>query len=122
MILSAPRRKSGRKNHDTHPHNRRVDNRPADLHNSLHIGKEVVMQSKRMSLAETITSTVVGLIVSFASNTFIFWALGVKIALTQNLTMVAFFTFVSLVRGYCIRRLFNSIRESEDEHATECGI
>ena len=80
------------------------------------------MQSKRMSLAETITSTVVGLIVSFASNTFIFWALGVKIALTQNLTMVAFFTFVSLVRGYCIRRLFNSIRESEDEHATERGI
>lgn len=80
------------------------------------------MQSKRMSAAETITSTVIGLIVSFASNTFIFYVLGISVPLRQNIIMIAFFTLVSVVRGYCVRRLFNSFKEEADEHATERGI
>lgn len=68
-----------------------------------------MQQSKRMSLAETVTSTCIGLVVSLASNCFIFWFMHIPISVGQNVSMTAFFTVISIVRGYFVRRLFNRL-------------
>lgn len=70
---------------------------------------EILMQTKRMSLVETVTSTCIGLVVSLISNLIIFHLMKVPLSMHQNVMMTLFFTFVSIVRGYLVRRLFNRI-------------
>lgn len=68
------------------------------------------MQTKRWSIIETITSTVVGFIISYLLNMLIVpWLFDVHPSAGQNITMVAIFTIASLIRGYGLRRLFNRI-------------
>ncbi len=81
------------------------------------------MQSKRMSLAETITSTCIGLVVSLISNIVIFHVMHKAMTLGENIEMTFYFTVISIVRGYFVRRLFNHLHMKQtDEHATERGI
>lgn len=82
------------------------------------------MQTKRMSLAETITSTAIGLVVSFFSNEFIFWYLHIPMSLGRNIGMTAFFTVISIARGYFVRRLFNKMHllEAAKKDKLELGI
>lgn len=72
-----------------------------------------MLQSKRMSLMETVTSTCIGLVVSIMSNCFIFWAMSIPITVKENLGMTAFFTVISIIRGYFVRRLFNRIHAKQ---------
>lgn len=69
------------------------------------------MQSRRWSLIEAGTNVVVGLGVSLVSQLVIFQLYGVEITLVQNLKMVFWFTLVSIVRSYVLRRIFNKIRK-----------
>lgn len=83
------------------------------------------MQTRRMSLFETVTNTVIGLVISYVSNHFIFATLGIAVTVHQNLIMVGFFTAISIVRGYVLRRMFNTIaakRTEIDEHAGVHGV
>lgn len=82
------------------------------------------MQSKKMSLAETVTSTCIGLVVSICSNCFIFWYMNIPVTMKENLGMTAFFTGVSIIRGYFVRRLFNKIHLNQTDKAdkVELGI
>lgn len=68
-------------------------------------------QSKRMSLAETCLSTVIGYAIAIASQYIIFPVFGIYIPLSAHMIMGGFFTIVSIIRGYLIRRLFNRIWE-----------
>jgi hypothetical protein len=65
------------------------------------------MQSKRQSLIEQGVSMLVGLGIAYLSQLFIFPVLGIQVSHGQNLILLAFFTVVSLIRGYYVRRFFN---------------
>lgn len=67
-------------------------------------------QSRKMSMLETVTSTCIGFVIAIASQYVIFPVFGIHVPLHEHLEMGVFFTVVSVVRGYLIRRLFNSIR------------
>ena len=65
-------------------------------------------QSKMDSFMEALMNVVVGLIVSTAANAFILPAvLGVELTLGANILIGLFFTIISIVRSYTLRRLFN---------------
>lgn len=68
------------------------------------------MQSKKMSLIETLSSVAIGYIISLASQMIIFPIFGINVSLTDNLLIGLFFTVVSIIRGYYVRRLFNWIK------------
>ena len=67
------------------------------------------MQSKLGSMLEAIANVVVGIIVSLISQLVIFGAYGIHISLVENMQMVGYFTLISLVRSYLLRRLFNRL-------------
>ena len=65
-----------------------------------------------MSMVETITNVAIGLIVSFLSQVVIFKLYDIHISLAQNLELTLYFTVVSILRSYALRRFFNSIRRT----------
>ena len=67
------------------------------------------MQSKKMSLIETIVSVLIGYVVSIISQLLLFPMFNIEVSLTDNLLIGLFFTVVSIARGYLVRRLFNWI-------------
>ena len=66
-----------------------------------------MQQTRLESLAETTINTVIGYVIALASQLVIFPAFGIAVSFTTNLWIGAWFTAVSLVRGYAIRRWFN---------------
>lgn len=64
-------------------------------------------QSRRGSLVEAIANVVVGYLVAVGSQIVIFPWFGVNIPLADNFAIGGFFTVVSLVRSYALRRAFN---------------
>lgn len=70
------------------------------------------MQTRLMSMVETITNVAIGLVVSFLSQVVIFKYYDIHISLAQNLELTLYFTVVSIVRSYALRRFFNSIRRT----------
>lgn len=64
-------------------------------------------QSKRWSLIETLSSTAIGFCVALCGQVFIMWWYGVKISFLHNVSITIFFTGLSIIRGYSVRRFFN---------------
>ena len=67
------------------------------------------MQTKKMSLIETLSSVAIGYVISLALQMIIFPIFGINVSLTDNLIIGLFFTAISIIRGYLVRRLFNWI-------------
>ncbi|HEY5688047.1 MAG TPA: hypothetical protein VIS27_07060 [Yeosuana sp.] len=65
------------------------------------------MQSKKSSLMEILLSTFIGLIVALASQLLIFPLYDINITFGENVQITIFMTFVSILRGYWVRRFFN---------------
>ena len=65
------------------------------------------MQTKKQSLIESLTNTFIGFAVSFASTFFIFPIMGMKTSVGSNFVITIYFTVISILRGYVIRRYFN---------------
>jgi len=65
------------------------------------------MQTKKQSLTEAITNTAVGFAISYASTFLIFPLLGIATNARANLIIVIYFTIISILRGYVVRRWFN---------------
>lgn len=66
------------------------------------------MQKKRHSLLEVCLGTAIGFVVAYVANIVIVPAvLHVRLDHTTNVVLTTFFTFVSIVRGYLVRRFFN---------------
>lgn len=65
------------------------------------------MQSRRGSIAEAITGTVVGLLVAFVMNVVLYRAYHVPISTAVTTWITMWMTLVSLIRGYLLRRMFN---------------
>ena len=64
-------------------------------------------QSRRQSLAETVTSVAIGYMVALASQLAIFPLFDIHVSLSDNLMIGAWFTAISIARGYAVRRFFN---------------
>ncbi len=64
-------------------------------------------QTKRGSAAETVANLVVGLAVSFACNAVVLPLCHIAETAEQNVELTLIFTVISIVRSYCMRRLFN---------------
>jgi hypothetical protein len=65
-------------------------------------------QSKKHSIIETIAQTVIGLVTSFVIQVVLYPLMGIPVTFNQNLVITAVFFVASLVRGYAVRRIFNS--------------
>lgn len=66
------------------------------------------MQSKKQSLIETLTSVFVGWLIGVILNLTILPLFNYNITVVDSLWVSLIFTVISVVRGYLIRRFFNS--------------
>lgn len=66
-------------------------------------------QSKKHSAIESATNILVGYLVALGSQIVIFPMFGIQATLRDNMLIGAFFTVVSLVRSYVLRRIFNMV-------------
>ena len=67
------------------------------------------MQSKRQSFYESLLNIFIGWLVSVISSAIILPLLGVDLPLEANLKASAFFTVISIIRTYAVRRYFNRL-------------
>lgn len=65
-------------------------------------------QSKMESFVETCINTVIGYFVAFVSQLIVFPMVGIDVPLSTNFEIGAWFTAISVARGYIIRRWFNA--------------
>lgn len=66
------------------------------------------MQTRIQSLIEAWANVAVGYLVALASQLAIFPLFEIHISLSSNLWIGAWFTLISLVRSYVLRRWFNA--------------
>jgi hypothetical protein len=64
------------------------------------------MQSKKRSLVESCSNVAIGFGVAFISQRIIFPFFDVHISLADNFLITIWFTFISIIRSYCLRRFF----------------
>ncbi len=67
-------------------------------------------QSRVMSAVESIANVAVGYGVALLSQLLIFPLFDIHVSLTTNLAIGAWFTVISLVRSYVLRRWFNGLK------------
>lgn len=66
------------------------------------------MQSKKESFIETLTSVFVGWLIGVILNMLVLPLFDYNITVIDSLWVSLIFTVVSVIRGYVIRRFFNS--------------
>lgn len=74
-------------------------------------------QSRMMSAVETATNIAVGFVISLISQVVIFHAYDVKLSLGDNVAITLWFTGISIIRSYALRRFFNSLHK-ENKNAS----
>ena len=67
-------------------------------------------QTKKKSLIESTVQTLIGLGTSILVQITIYPLMGIPVSFEQNLIITAVFFVVSIVRGYMVRRLFETVR------------
>lgn len=65
------------------------------------------MQTKKHSIIESITQTIIGLITSILVQITIYPMMGIPVTFSQNLIITVVFFVVSIIRGYLVRRYFS---------------
>ena len=65
------------------------------------------MQSKFQSFIESLTNILIGYFTALGSQLLIFPLFNINIAIQDNLLIGLYFTLISLVRSYVLRRYFN---------------
>lgn len=69
-----------------------------------------MMQTKFQSFIEACANVLVGYGVAILSQIAIFPLFGIYVPLSSNLAIGAWFTVISLVRSYVLRRWFNGLK------------
>jgi hypothetical protein len=67
-------------------------------------------QSRVMSAVESMANVAIGYGVALASQLLIFPLYGIHIELSTNIAIGLWFTAISIVRSYVVRRTFNRMR------------
>jgi len=65
------------------------------------------MQTKTHSLIESLTNVSIGYVVALLSQIVVFPMFGIYVPLSDNLLIGAWFTAISIIRSYVVRRYFN---------------
>lgn len=65
------------------------------------------MQTKTQSLIETLSGTAIGFGIALLAQIFIMRLYGIPSTLQQDVWITVFFTGISILRGYAVRRAFN---------------
>ena len=65
------------------------------------------MQTKLQSFMEANSNTFAGMLISYAASFLIYPALGMGGTATTYVVATTFFTLLSIVRNYLVRRFFN---------------
>ena len=65
------------------------------------------MQTKLQSLVESFTNILIGYVTAIISQILIFPLFDINIPLSDNLLIGLYFTLISLVRSYLVRRYYN---------------
>jgi len=68
------------------------------------------MQSRFQSAKESALNIAIGYAVAFLSQLLVFPIVGVKATYSQNFKIGFYFTIISFIRSYLIRRYFNAKR------------
>lgn len=68
-------------------------------------------QSRSVSFFETLTSTLLGFVLSVAVQRLLFPAMGHDFGYAENMVVASVFTAISILRGYTVRRVFNTLRD-----------
>jgi len=78
----------------------------------------ILVQSRRASFVEALINILIGYGTAFLANFLILPAYGMELTVSTNLQIGAWFTLVSFLRSYFIRRFFNYIhlRQYLQEH------
>ena len=76
--------------------------------------KEIKMQTKLQSAIESGVNILIGYLVALASQLIVFPQFGINIPLTDNLLIGFWFTVISLIRSYLVRRYFNKRHSNVD--------
>ena len=71
------------------------------------------MQSKTQSMIESFVIVGVGYGVALLSQFVIFPRFGISVTLSDNLWICGWFTVISLIRSYALRRIFNIVHHAE---------
>ena len=74
------------------------------------------MQTKMQSLIETVSSIAIGFVIALAAQSFIMWVEGIEADFMRDIRVTVFFTVISLIRSYYVRRLFNRIHNTRSNH------
>lgn len=67
-------------------------------------------QSRKMSMVETVSNVIIGYFVAVSSQIIIFPFFDIRTELKDNLIIGLWFTIISIIRGYVLRRFFNGLR------------
>lgn len=67
------------------------------------------MQSRLMSFIEALANVVVGFWLAVIAQLIVFPLFGLSVSFGQHLGLATLFTGVSLMRGYVLRRLFETL-------------
>jgi membrane protein implicated in regulation of membrane protease activity len=65
------------------------------------------VQTRAESIKESVTNIAIGYLVALLSQLIVFPLVGVHVDFTTNLEIGLYFTIISLVRSYLVRRWFN---------------
>ena len=65
------------------------------------------MQSKTQSAIEVVAGTTIGFIIAMIAQIYITWQYSISSTLAQDFGITVFFTGISIIRGYAVRRFFN---------------
>jgi len=66
------------------------------------------MQTKRESLVESSVNIALGFITGILSQLLVFPLMGITVSMSENLILAVYFTVISLVRNYLVRRYYNN--------------
>lgn len=71
---------------------------------------ELMKQAKKHSFIESVVNVVIGYGVAVASQVVIFPMFNIRIPLSDNFIIGLWFTVISIVRSYTLRRVFTGLR------------
>jgi len=74
------------------------------------------MQTKLQSLTESITNILIGYLIALMSQLLIFPMFDIILPLSDNLLIGLYFTMISLIRSYILRRYFNKRAKNETKN------
>lgn len=65
------------------------------------------MQTSKQSAIEVLAGTAFGFLIAFLAQLFIMEHYAIRSTVSQDLAITTFFTGISILRGYAVRRFFN---------------